>query len=367
MSDLAFFASRTEKEEQGMPRYETPTTDDSHIWDLFLSGAYHSAIVAADDADIFAALNDRPGTIQELAGILDLDERATGVLLRLLAALRLLVARNDRFELTLQARLYLVKSSPFYWGPMLHVGVSAWHRDTLMAKLRQKGSADAVGPLGTPKISGDGRSIDDWASGNISMERAREVAMRMHSHSLPAAVGAAKHYDFTGIHRILDVGGGSGCFMIAMAQAHPHLRCTIMELPAMCEVAKSYTDSGEVSDRVDAIAVDMFRQPWPRGYDAVFFSNIWHDWNFRTCRWLAERTFEALPTGGRIMLHEMLLDNSGNGEVTAAAFSMLMLLATQGQQFTSSELRSILEGAGFKDVETASTHSYYSITTGYKR
>ena len=350
-----------------MPRYETPAADDSRIWDVFLSGAYHGAVVAADDAGIFAALNDGPATIQELAGKLDLDERATGVLLRLLAAHGLVVFRNDSFDLTLDARLYLLKSSQFYWGPMLHVGVSSWHRDTLMAKLSQKGSADAVGPLGTPKISGDGRSIDDWASGSISLERARDVAMRMHSHSLPAAVGAAKHYDFTGIQKILDVGGGSGCFMIAMAQALPHLRCTIMELPAMCEVAKSYIDSGEVSERVDTIAVDMFRQPWPRGYDAVFFSNIWHDWNFRTCRWLAERTYEALPPGGRIMLHEMLLDNAGNGQKTAAAFSMLMLLATQGQQFTSEELRSILEDAGFAGVETTSTHSYYSITTGYKR
>ena len=350
-----------------MPRYEIPATDDSRIWDLFLSSAYHNAVVAADDAGIFAALNEEAATIEEIARKLDLDERAMGVLLRLLASLGLLVSRNEVFDLTLHARLYLVNSSRFYWGPMLHVGVSAWHRDTLMAKLRQKGSADAVGPLGIPKVSGDGRSIDDWASGNISMERAREVAMRMHSHSLPAAVGAARHYDFTGIRKILDVGGGSGCFMIAMAQAHPHLRCTIMELPAMCEAAKSYIDSGEVSQNVDTIAVDMFRQPWPGGYDAVFFSNIWHDWNFRTCRWLAERTYEALPSGGRIMLHEMLLDNTGNGQRTAAAFSMLMLLATQGQQFTSSELRSILEGAGFAGIETTSTHSYYSITTGYKR
>lgn len=350
-----------------MPRYEIPATDDSRIWDVFLSGAYHSSAVAADDVGIFDALNDAPATIQGLAGRLDLDERATGVLLRLLESLGLLVSRNGSFDVPLHARLYLVKSSPFYWGPMLHVGVSAWHRDTLLAKLREKGSADTVGPLGTPRVSGEGRSIDDWASGNISMERARDVAMRMHSHSVPAAVGAARHYDFTGVHKILDVGGGSGCFMIAMAQAHPHLRCTIMELPAMCEVAKTYIDSGDVSESVDTLAVDMFRQAWPSGYDAVFFSNIWHDWNFRTCRWLAERTYETLPSGGRIMLHEMLLDNTGNGHITAAAFSMLMLLATQGQQFTSVELRSILEDAGFTGVETTSTHTYYSVTTGYKR
>jgi hypothetical protein len=46
---------------------------------------------------------------------------------------------------------------------------------------------------------------------------------------------------------------------------------------------------------------------------------------------------------------------------------MLMLLATQGQQFTFAELKSLLENAGFDGIETRQTASYYSITTGYKR
>ena len=67
------------------------------------------------------------------------------------------------------------------------------------------------------------------------------------------------------------------------------------------------------------------------------------------------------------MLHEMLLDDDGAGPVTAASFSMLMLLGTQGQQFTFGELKEILEGAGFTGIETMHTSVYYSITTGYKR
>jgi acetylserotonin N-methyltransferase len=189
----------------------------------------------------------------------------------------------------------------------------------------------------------------------------------MHSHSLPAAIGVARNYDFAGVRKVLDVGGGSGCFMIAMAQHHPELRCTVMDLPTMCEVARSYIEAGDAAGQVDTIAVDMFRQPWPRGYDAVFFSNVFHDWNFRTCQWLAERTFEILPSGGRILLHEMLIDDDGAGPQTAASFSMLMLLATQGQQFTFGELQSILERAGFVDIDTRHTYGYYSITTGYKR
>jgi hypothetical protein len=45
---------------------------------------------------------------------------------------------------------------------------------------------------------------------------------------------------------------------------------------------------------------------------------------------------------------------------------MLMLLATQGQQFTFGELKTILEKAGFKNIETKQTSRYYSITTGYR-
>jgi O-methyltransferase len=154
--------------------------------------------------------------------------------------------------------------------------------------------------------------------------------------------------------------------MVAAAQAHRHLRCTVMELPAMCEAARGYIQAGGVDDRVDTCAVDMFRQPWPRGYDALFFSNIWHDWNVRTCQWLAARAFGALPSGGRILLHEMLLDDDGAGPVTAASFSLLMLLATQGQQFTSVELKAILEGAGFARIDVTATHPYYSVVTGHK-
>ena len=349
-----------------MPKYQAPTSDDRRIWDLWLTGNYQAAIVAADEAGIFNSLHEKPATIAALATRLGFEERAAGVLLRLLASLGVLTHRSELFQLSDEAGVYLVRSSPFYWGHMMSVGVSDWHRTTLLAKLKQK-SSNTTPAAGPPQISGEGRVSDNWAAGNVPYEQARDVAARMHSHSLPAAIGAALNYDFKSIRRVLDVGGGSGCFMISMAQEHSHLRCTIMELQTMCQVAQSYINTGEVADRVNTVAVDMFRQPWPQGYDAVFFSNVWHDWSFETCAWLATRSFEVLPAGGRIMLHEMLLNDDGIGPATAASFSMLMLLGTQGQQFTFAELKRILENAGFSGIETQQSYGYYSITTGYKR
>lgn len=346
--------------------YAAPAVDDRRMWDLWLSGLHQPSIVAAEEAGVFGALAESPASAAELAGRLGFDQRATTVLVRLLAALRLLLWRDGRYHLSDEAHTYLVKGSRWYWAPMASVAVSEWHRTRLLEKLRQRDSDQIAGPEGTPLVSAEGRAADDWAAGKVSAQRAREVAARMHAHSLPAAVGVASRYDFSSVGRVLDVGGGSGCFMVAAAQAHQHLRCTVMELAAMCEAARGYIETGGVADRVDTIAVDMFRQPWPRGYDALFFSNVWHDWNVRTCRWLADRAFEALPSGGRILLHEMLLDDDGDGPVTAASFSMLMLLATQGQQFTFAELKDILEAAGFTRVDATATHHYYSVVAGYK-
>lgn len=346
--------------------YAAPTVDDRRMWDLWLSGLHQPSIVAAEEAGIFTALNEAPATPVELAARLDFDRRATTVLVRLLGALKLLVLRDGRYQLSAEARTYLVKGSPWYWAPMSSVAVSDWHRTRLLDKLKQRDSDLVAGPEGTPLTSTEGRAADDWAAGQVSMERAREVAARMHAHSVPAAVGVARHYDFRGVTHVLDVGGGSACFMVAAAQAHPHLRATVLELPAMCEAAQGYIRAGGVADRVQTCAVDMFRQPWPRGCDALFFSNVWHDWNVRTCQWLAARAYETLPPGGRILLHEVLLDEDGDGPVTAASFSMLMLLATQGQQFTLGELKTILEGAGFTRIEAIATHPYYSVVTGHK-
>ena len=74
--------------------YAAPTVGDRRMWDLWLSGLHQPAIVAAEEAGIFSALAEAPATAAELATRLGFDERATTILVRLLAALRLLLRRT---------------------------------------------------------------------------------------------------------------------------------------------------------------------------------------------------------------------------------------------------------------------------------
>jgi O-methyltransferase/methyltransferase family protein len=344
-----------------MSDYDLPPTDDRAIWDTWLSMHHLPSVTVADELGIFSSLEAAHAGAVELADRLGYDRRTTVAVVRMLAALGYLQHRLGVYQLTDTARLYLLKDSPYYWGYMLGNRINL--HETLKGRLQGKSPAGIPGQRPEdPKTEG---SAGSWASGNVDMERARRVAAAMHSHSLPAAIGLARNADFSGVSRLLDVGAGSGCYPIALARANPGLRATIMELPAMCEVAQEYVDAGGVADRIDTIAVDMFREPWPDGYDAVFFANVWHDWNFETCAWLAGRTYDALPSGGRVFLHEMLLDDDGDGPVTTVSFSMLML-GTEGQQFTLPELKVLLEGAGFTGVQARHTYGYYSLVSARK-
>jgi hypothetical protein len=128
-----------------------------------------------------------------------------------------------------------------------------------------------------------------------------------------------------------------------------------------------YSTGAGLQARVRTQAFNMFTQAWPTGHDVHFLSNILHDWSDETCGLLVRKSFEALPAGGRIVLHEMLMDDDGCGPLAAAAFSVMMLLGTRGRQYTLAELRGFLEPVGFTEIEAFSTGGgYYSLVVARK-
>ena len=330
-----------------------PTADDRALWDLHLSGYPLASLLAADEVGLFQALAEEPADEATLARRMGFSERGMRALLPMLAAIGLLIVREGRYSISHVSRNFLLPDSEFYWGPVLSV--------MRRAPPSHAGVVAALKP--EPQVAN--APTQAWESGDVPEPIARMLATYMHSHSLSAALGMARAGGFEGVKRLLDVGGGSGCYSIALAHAHPQIHCTVMELAGMCRLAEAYiADAG--TGRADTVTVDMFRDPWPKGYDALLFSNVFHDWDFEICRSLAAKAFDALPSGGRIFLHEALLDDTRDGPLTLASFSVQMLVSTRGQQFTLADLGSILGGAGFEDVNAVSTHAYYSVVSARK-
>lgn len=341
-----------------------PGSDTRDIWEVYLSPTWLPTVLVADELGILVSIADQAGSADEVAARMSLNRRALGSVLALLASLGYLAVRGGRYHVTDAATHHLLPSSPLYWG-----GVWAsmraddyWIYERLRAVLTSREPDDEI-PV--PDSDGD-RNADSWAGGDISAERAATLVRYMHSHSAAAAIGVAHSGIFTPARRLLDVGGCSGVFAIALAARNPDLTCTVLDLPAVCALTAGYVRERGLSDRIGTHAADMFREPWPGGYDAVFFSNVFHDWRLATCLGLARRAFGALTSGGMIGLHEILLNDDGAGPRTAAAFSVLMAAGTQGQQFTFAQLESLLTQAGFVDIACHSTSPLHSVVVGRK-
>ncbi len=330
--------------------------DDGPVWTAFLSSQWLPAVLVADEVGLFAALAEAPASGPELAGRTGWNPRVLRSLLALLASLGLLTRRGGRFQLSATAAVHLV-DGPFGWG-----GLLAMHRrgDPVAGRLRDVLLAPDPDEA-VPSPGDAGMLGDDWAAGAMDRRRADRVVAYMHAHSAAAADDLAAAADLSATRRLLDVGGCSGCFSVALARANPGLRATVVDLPAVCAAAGERIGAAGLADRVGTVALDMFRHPWPAGHDAVLLSNVLHDWRPATCAELLRRAFDAVEPGGTVLVHEMLLDDDLAGPREAAAFGVLMAVGTQGQQLSFAELSGLLQRAGFTAVSCQETGARYSL------
>jgi hypothetical protein len=334
-----------------------PTSDDRVIWDTWLAQYRLPVLTVSDEVGTLAAISGRALETAELAAQLKVDARALQIHLGLLAAMGFVERREGRWRATADSRIWMDPQAEGYYGPMLGI---FREREPLHAQMLA-----TLRTGGRPE--GHMSSVDEWERGAMTPEFAKFITAFMNAHSQASARGVAAQPLFTDIRSLLDVGGGSGIFAIQVAKAWPKLRATVMEISQVCAEADQYIAAAGVQAQVKSQAVNMFVEKWPQGHDAHFFSNIFHDWSDATCRMLARKSYEALPSGGRILLHEMLMDDDGCGPLASAAFSMMMLLGTKGRQYSLPELRGFLEAAGFTGIEAWRTGGgYYSLVMARK-
>jgi acetylserotonin N-methyltransferase len=335
-----------------------PTIDDTAIWDAWLSQFRLPILNANLEVGTFRALSDGAYATEALAEKLGVDARALAMHLAALSADGFVEKRLGQWRATHLARTWLHPEATGYWGHFLgSIDRNEHLRGRLVESLRTgKRPSEGV----------DQRPVG-WEQGTMAPEVAENICRFMHAHSQAPALGAARQPVFGELACLMDVGCGSGVYGIEIARAHPGLKVVLMDLKEVAHEAGKYVERYGVGGQVSTAGVNMFTEDWPEGPDGHFFSNVFHDWSDETNRDLARRSFEALPSGGRIFLNEILMDDDYTGPFQAAAFSLLMLVGTLGKQYSLAEFREILESAGFTQVEAQRTGGgYYSLVSARK-
>ena len=325
-----------------------PQYDERPIFDLYAAHMHYRVVEIALRIGMFEALRE-PGDVVLLCKKLSIGRRAAEVLLAVLAASGLVDLSSPDARLTGIAREYLLEDSPFFKGSVFHL-----IPDEEFAALRDVHLRDDF-----PRPI-----TQQWLAGKVFQPERQ--AKNMHAHTFAAGTVFAQHARFDSIENLLDVAGGAGTISIALARRHPRLRCTVMDLPGMALPAQDLIRKHSITPQVQFLGADMFAGSWRDGFDAVLFSNIFHDWDSLRCIELARRAFSSLVAGGRVFVIEMLLNEMRDGPIGPALFSAMMLFRMEGKQLTMSQLNALLATAGFSEVENIADFGYYSLISAVK-
>jgi hypothetical protein len=325
-----------------------PTTDPASLFDLF-RGNYATELLTAAVAHLglFGRLGaDGPTAPEALRAGLGLERRPMAVLTTALRAMRLLeVDRAGRLDLTPLARAHLVAGSAHDVGD--YIGLMAESPGVLAMVERLKsnrpaGGADAGGP-GVAYIYREGiaSAMDDEAA-------ARHLTLALASRARNVAPALARACSIDGMRRLLDVGGGSGLYAIAYLHRHPDLEAVVWDRPEVLKVAEELARDHGVADRLRPVAGDMFGDPVPTDCDAILLSNVLHDWDEPECRRLIGRLAATLPSDGRLLIHDVFLDDDLGGPLELALYSAALFSLTEGRAYGASEYRAWLRDAGLR-------------------
>jgi demethylspheroidene O-methyltransferase len=146
----------------------------------------------------------------------------------------------------------------------------------------------------------------------------------------------------------MDVGGGTGAFVEAVAAARPGLALTLLDLPPVAEAAARRLAAAGLSDRVDIIGGSFRDEPLPRGADAVSLVRVLYDHADETVRALLTRVFEALPPGGRVIVAEPMSGGDRPDPITDVYFAFYCMAMRTGRVRSGAEIADLLRAAGFE-------------------
>ncbi len=318
-------------------------TDPTFIFELFRgSHATEILVSAVCHLKLFDLLADKPLSWEDLKSAAGLDERPMVVLMTALRAMGLIAQDADRrYQATALAAGHLGVGADF--GVDGYLGLAADNPGVLdfLERLRTNRPRGAGDPeAGAAFIFKEGM--------DSAMEKeaeARHLTLSLAGRAKNVAPHLARNLDLSGVKTLLDIGGGSGIYSIALVQANPGLQAIVMDGPEVLKVAAEFVEEHGVGDRVELLEGDMFADDLP-GCDAVLLSNILHDWDVPECEVLVKRCADAVPDGGRVLIHDVFLDDTMDGPLPLALYSASLFSLTEGRAYSAGEFRGMLEKAG---------------------
>jgi hypothetical protein len=163
-------------------------------------------------------------------------------------------------------------------------------------------------------------------------------------------------YDFSGLRKLVDVGGGHGSLLTAILAANPTLRGVLYDLPEVAAEAKRLVSASGTTKGVEFVGGSFFESV-PAGGDCYLLKLVIHDWDDERALRILRNVRAAIRDRGKLLLVEFVMP-PGDAFHHAKFMDLSILVLTEsGRERTEAEYRDLCAAAGFtfaRRVETAS-------------
>jgi hypothetical protein len=298
-------------------------------------------LLSAIELGVFTTLAGRSLDLDALRGELGLHPRSARDFFDALVALGMLERHDGRYANVQAAEIFLDRKKPSYIGGMLE-----------MANARLYGFWGAL----TEGLRTGNPQNEAKAGGDFFAELYADPAKLegflggMSGLSHGAALEIARALPWSDYRSVCDVGAAQGDLLAQVVLANPHLTGTGFDLAAVRPVFESYVASRGLASRVSFATGDFFRDPLPRA-DVITMGHILHDWDLAQKKALLQKAYEALPTGGSLVVFEAMIDDDRSKNAFGLLMSLNMLIETKGGfDYTASDCVSWMKEAGFNET-----------------
>ena len=314
-------------------------TEAEEISDIAFGYMGSKALFAALEFGIFTHLAEGALPLDTLAARAGLAPERARMLMTALTALGLTVPEGAGWANAPAAQAFLVKGAKYDFGDYLRLQVGRQ-----MYPLMDQIEDALAGRLGDDATA----SYAQWFS---DPEEARLYSESQHAGSLGPARGLAKRVDLSGARRLLDVGGGTGAFAITLAAAFPDLSVTVVDFPNVSALGEAHVADAGLSDRIAYIRGDALETDWPGGQDAILMSYLFSGVPDHAHEGLIARALETLAPGGRLLVHDFIVDADGTGPRNTALWQLQHAAFTPDARALSEDwLMERMRAAGFEEL-----------------
>jgi demethylspheroidene O-methyltransferase len=303
------------------------------------------------EVDLPGLLADGPRSLDDLAPRMGMDRAAADRLLRAAVAIDILERRGSdtagvpRFGLGAHGAAML--GNPGIAAMVRHHRMFYQDLTDPLALFRGEVQDTALGRF--------------WAyAGNAEPASAAETAVSDYSALMAisnalVADDVLDAYPLKGHRCLMDIGGGEGAFLLAVAKRWPHLKLMLADLPAVAARANARFAALGLADRAQAHGADIKTMPLPTGADICSLVRVLHDHDDADAMLFLRAAHAALPPGGTLLLTEPMSETPGAEPVGDAYFGLYLLAMGSGRPRPPREIKAMVQAAGFERIRMVRT------------